>query len=101
VPRLEEVVARPPAVVDPRRHVATRGGRALEPTRREFELPEVFAAHPGQVLSRDQLLTQVWGYSADVETNVADVFVGYVRRMLEAGAEPRRARSRSARSRTR
>ena len=76
-------------VVDPRRHVATRAGRALEPTRREFELLEVFARHPGQVLSRDQLLTQVWGYAADVETNVVDVFVGYVRRKLEAGGEPR------------
>src|SRR5688572_13765785 len=49
-------------VVDPRRHVATRGGRSLEATPREFELLEVFARHPGQVLSREQLLEQVWGY---------------------------------------
>ena len=76
-------------VIDPRRHVVTRGGRTLEPTRREFELLEVFARHPGQVLSRDQLLTQVWGYATDVETNVVDVFVGYVRRKLEAAGEPR------------
>jgi DNA-binding response OmpR family regulator len=76
-------------VIDPRRHVVTRGGRTLEPTRREFELLEVFARHPGQVLSRDQLLTQVWGYATDVETNVVDVFVGYLRRKLEAGGEPR------------
>jgi two-component system response regulator PrrA len=41
------------------------------------------------VLSRDQLLAQVWGYAADVDTNVVDVFVGYVRRKLEAGGEPR------------
>ena len=71
-------------VVDPRRHVATRGGRELELTRREFDLLEVFARHPGQVLSRDQLLEQVWGYTTDVETNVVDVFVGYLRRKLEA-----------------
>ena len=76
-------------VVDARRHVAARGGRSIEPTRREFELLEVFARHPGQVLSRDQLLAQVWGYASDVETNVVDVFVGYVRRKLEAGGEPR------------
>src|SRR5918911_4759340 len=75
-------------VVDPRRHVVTRGGRSLQPTRREFELLEVFARHPGQVLWRDQLLSQVWGYATDVETNVVDVFVGYVRRKLEAGGEP-------------
>jgi DNA-binding response OmpR family regulator len=76
-------------VIDPRRHVVTRGGRTLEPTRREFELLEVFARHPGQVLSRDQLLSQVWGYATDVETNVVDVFVGYVRRKLESAGEPR------------
>jgi DNA-binding response OmpR family regulator len=76
-------------VVDARRHVATRSGRDLELTRREFDLLEVFARHPGQVLSRDQLLRLVWGYASDVETNVVDVFVGYVRRKLEADGESR------------
>ncbi|MFN8174991.1 MAG: response regulator transcription factor [Solirubrobacteraceae bacterium] len=76
-------------VVDPGRRVATRGGRELGLTRREFDLLETFARHPGQVLSREQLLEQVWGYGFDVETNVADVFVGYLRRKLEAGGEPR------------
>ena len=76
-------------VVDSRRHVATRNGRDLGLTRREFDLLEVFARHPGQVLSRDQLLRLVWGYASDVETNVVDVFVGYVRRKLESAGEPR------------
>jgi len=76
-------------VVDARRHVATRQGRDLELTRREFDLLEVFVRHPGQVLSREQLLRLVWGYASDVETNVVDVFVGYVRRKLEAGGEGR------------
>jgi DNA-binding response OmpR family regulator len=76
-------------VVDARRHVATRNGRDLELTRREFDLLEVFTRHPGQVLSRDQLLRLVWGYASDVETNVVDVFVGYVRRKLEGGGESR------------
>ncbi len=76
-------------VVDPRRHVATRAGRELGLTRREFDLLDVFVRHPGQVLSREQLLRLVWGYASDVETNVVDVFVGYVRRKLEAGGEPR------------
>jgi DNA-binding response OmpR family regulator len=66
-----------------------RGGRDLELTRREFDLLETFARHPRQVLSRDQLLAQVWGYTFDAETNVADVFVGYLRRKLEAGGEDR------------
>jgi DNA-binding response OmpR family regulator len=76
-------------VVDPRRHVATRAGRELGLTRREFDLLDVFVRHPGQVLSRDQLLSLVWGYTTDVETNVVDVFVGYVRRKLEEAGEPR------------
>ena len=76
-------------VVDPRRHVATRAGRELGLTRREFELLDVFVRHPGQVLSRDQLLSLVWGYTTDVETNVVDVFVGYLRRKLESAGEPR------------
>jgi DNA-binding response OmpR family regulator len=76
-------------VVDARRHVATRSGRELELTRREFDLLEVFVRHPGQVLSREQLLRLVWGYASDVETNVVDVIVGYVRRKLEAGGESR------------
>jgi DNA-binding response OmpR family regulator len=76
-------------VVDPRRHVATRAGRELVLTRREFDLLDVFVRHPGQVLSRDQLLSLVWGYTTDVETNVVDVFVGYLRRKLEGAGEPR------------
>jgi DNA-binding response OmpR family regulator len=80
-------------VIDPRRHVATRAGRDLGLTRREFDLLEVLARHQGQVLSREQLLRLVWGYAADVETNVVDVFVGYLRRKLEAGGEPRMLRT--------
>jgi len=76
-------------VVDPGRRVATLAGRDLGLTRREFDLLEVFARHPGQVLSREQLLEQVWGYGFEVDTNVADVFVGYLRRKLQADGEPR------------
>jgi DNA-binding response OmpR family regulator len=76
-------------VVDPRRHVAALAGRELDLTRREFELLEAFARHSGQVLSRDQLLRQVWGYTSDVDTNVVDVFVGYLRRKLEGPGEQR------------
>ena len=76
-------------VIDPRRYLAARNGRDLVLTRREYELLEAFANHAGQVLSRDQLLRQVWGYNFEVETNVVDVFVGYLRRKLEADGEPR------------
>lgn len=76
-------------VVDSSRRLATRGGVELELTRREFELLEAFARHPGHVLSREQLLQQVWGYTFDVQTNVVDVFIGYLRRKLEADGRSR------------
>ena len=76
-------------VVDPARHVARRGDRDLELTRREFELLETLARHAGIVLSRQQLLSQVWGYDFAVDGNVVDVFVGYLRRKLEAEGESR------------
>jgi len=75
--------------LDPRTRTASRGERALELTRREFELLSLFLHHPGEVLDRAQLHEQVWGYTFDPGTNVADVFVGYLRRKLEAGGEPR------------
>ena len=62
---------------------------AIELTRREFELLEVFARNPGIVLSRDRLLELVWGYDWAADGNVVDVFVSYLRRKLEAGGEPR------------
>jgi DNA-binding response OmpR family regulator len=75
--------------VDPSRRVASRSGRELGLTTREFDVLLVLAEHPGQVLSRAQLLEHVWGYTWDVETNVVDVFIGYLRRKLEAGGEAR------------
>ena len=76
-------------IVDPARHIARRGDRDLELTRREFELLETFARHAGIVLDRFQLLEHVWGYDFAVDGNVVDVFVGYLRRKLEADGEPR------------
>ena len=75
--------------LDPRAHAARRGDRELELTRRELELLHLFMRHPGEVLDRHRLHQEVWGYDFDPGTNVADVFVGYLRRKLEAGSEPR------------
>lgn len=76
-------------VVEPDRRMASRGGRDLELTAREFDLLLALARQPGQVLTRAQLLEQVWGYTWDVDSNVVDVFVGYLRRKLEANDESR------------
>jgi DNA-binding response OmpR family regulator len=70
-------------------HRATRNGRDLELTRRELELLSLFLRHPGEVLERPRLHEEVWGYTFDPGTNVADVFIGYLRRKLEAGGETR------------
>ncbi|WP_019069882.1 response regulator transcription factor [Streptomyces hokutonensis] len=87
--RLHESTAERPLVVgevaiEPARRVASRAGRDLRLTTREFDLLLALAHRPGQVLSRAQLLEQVWGYTWDVDTNVVDVFIGYLRKKLEA-----------------
>lgn len=58
------------------------GERTVELSAREFALAEVFLRHAGQVLSREQLLSHVWGYDFDPGSNVVDVYVGYMRRKL-------------------
>ena len=75
--------------LDPRTRTAARGDRELALTRREFDLLHLFLRHPGEVLDRARLHEEVWGYTFDPGTNIADVFVGYLRRKLEAGGEPR------------
>jgi DNA-binding response OmpR family regulator len=75
--------------IEPRRRLAGRRGRQLELTSREFDLLLALARHSGQVLTRGQLLEQVWGYTWEVESNVVDVFVGYLRKKLESAGEHR------------
>jgi two-component system response regulator PrrA len=84
-----EVIEVGDLMVDPARRVARRGKREMELTRREFDLLEVLARNDGIVLSRSQLLERVWGYDFEIDSNVVDVFVGYLRRKLEVGGEPR------------
>ncbi len=69
---------------------AQRGERSFTLTRIEFDLLEMFLRHPRQVLTRDVLLNKVWGFDFDSGTNSLAVYVGYLRRKLEEGGEPRR-----------
>ena len=55
------------------------GSRTVDLSAREFALAEVFLRHPGQVLSREQLLSHVWGYDYDPGSNVVEVYVRYLR----------------------
>ena len=69
-------------VLDLRTRRASVDGDWVELSAREFTMLEVFLRHPGQVLSREQLLSHVWGYDHDPGSNVVDVYVGYLRRKL-------------------
>ncbi len=62
---------------------ASRGDRVFDLTSREFALLEFFLRHQGQVLTRSQLLNGVWGYDFDPQSNVVDVYVGYLRGKLD------------------
>jgi two-component system response regulator MprA len=68
---------------------AKRADRTFTLTRVEFDLLELFLRHPRQVLTRDVILDRVWGYNFDTGTNSLAVYVGYLRRKLEEGDEPR------------
>lgn len=57
-------------------------GNTVELPAREFTMAEMFLRHPGQVLSREQLLDRVWGYDYDPGSNIVDVYVGYLRKKL-------------------
>lgn len=68
--------------LDLRSRRATHRSQTIDLTAREFALLETFLRHPGQVLSREQLLSRVWGYDFDPGSNVVDVYVGYLRKKI-------------------
>ena len=63
----------------------TVSGETMDMTAREFALAEAFFESPGQVLSREQLLSRVWGYDFDPRSNVVDVYIGRLRKKLGEG----------------
>ncbi|TCK26695.1 response regulator transcription factor [Pseudonocardia endophytica] len=75
--------------LDPDTREVRRGERAISLTRTEFSLLELLLAHPRRVLTRAQILEQVWGYDFPTSGNALEVYVGYLRRKTEAEGEPR------------
>ncbi len=65
-------------------HKVKAKNREVELSAREFNLLETLVRHPGQILSREQLLDQVWGYNYDPGSNIVDVYVGYLRKKVGA-----------------
>ncbi|MCL3817003.1 response regulator transcription factor [Aeromicrobium wangtongii] len=75
--------------LDPVTREVTRGNRSLSLTRTEFALLELFMRRPKRVLERSFILEEVWGFDFPTTANSLEVYVGYVRRKLEAEGEPR------------
>jgi len=71
--------------LDIRSRRARVDGVEVELSAREFALAEELVRHPGQALSREQLLSRVWGFDFDPGSNVVDVYIGYLRQKLGAG----------------
>ena len=68
--------------LDLRTRKVSVGGAEVDLSAREFAMTETLMRHPDQVLSREQLLSRVWGYDFDPGSNVVDVYVGYLRKKL-------------------
>ncbi len=85
----EEPIVFDDLVVNPLTREVQRDGQPVELTAREYELLLFFVRHPRQVVTRRQLLQQVWGYDAVLDTNVVEVHVGHLRQKLEARGAPR------------
>jgi two-component system response regulator MprA len=75
--------------LDPLTRETRRGNRSFNLTPKEFDLLQYLLRHPRQVVARDRLLQDVWGYDFEGNGNVLEVYVGYLRNKTEAGGEPR------------
>ena len=75
--------------LDPATRAVTRGPRRISLTAREYALLEYFLRNAGRVLTRPMITQHVWGMDFDPESNIVDVYVGYLRRKIDADGEPR------------
>ncbi len=71
--------------LDLMRHEARRSGRVIELTAKEFSLLEYLMRHPGQVLTRTQIVDAVWRYDLDAISNVVDIYIHYLREKIDHG----------------
>lgn len=75
--------------VNPGTRRVHRGEREVHMTKTEFDLLELLLVNRRIVLSRDVIMDRIWGYNFETSSNPLEVYIGYVRRKLEAGGEPR------------
>jgi DNA-binding response OmpR family regulator len=74
-------------VLDPAAHMVYRDGRAIELTALEFKILECLMAANGAVLSREAIMEKVWDMNFETESNVVDVYINYLRKKIDFGAE--------------
>ena len=86
-PLLDPVVTIGEVTVDFAAHAVCRDGQPVALSPREFALLEMLVRNRGRVLSRDQLLERVWGYDADPQGNVVELYIHYLRRKLDPQGE--------------
>ena len=75
--------------LDPARREVRRNGRLLDITNKEYELLLLFLSNPHRVLTREEIMERVWGYDYSGESNVLEVYIGYLRSKMESGGEQR------------
>ncbi|MCJ7694117.1 MAG: response regulator transcription factor [Anaerolineaceae bacterium] len=83
-----EVLTFADLTLDSNTRLATRGGRVITLTNKEFNLLDLFMRHPGQVMTREMIFDRVWDYDFGGESNVLDVYIRYLRQKLGEGGEP-------------
>ncbi len=88
-PEPSEVLRFADLELDPGTREVRRDGEAIELTRTEFSLLELFMLNPRQVLTRSIIFERVWGYDFGFASNSLDVYIGYLRRKTEVGGRPR------------
>ncbi len=92
--RVRALLRRPPNILnnklqvgdltmDPERFIVTRGNKLLKLSQTEFALLEYLMRHPGQILTKDNIIGHVWNYDADVLPNTVEVYIGYLRNKID------------------
>ena len=73
--------------IEKENRVVRRGDEVINLTKREYELLLILMEHINVVMPRKELLSNVWGYNSDVETNVVDVYIRYLRNKIDREGE--------------
>jgi DNA-binding response OmpR family regulator len=91
--REDELLRAGDVTLDRARHEVRRGGQTVELSKREFMLLEYLMRNKGRVLTRQQILDNVWGYDFDPGTNIVDIYIHYLRKKIDNGKGPRLLRT--------